>query len=176
MITSLFTERLYLRKMVPADSASLFKIWSDPDITKFMNISNFSNEGQATEMIHYINALSKENKAIRFSIIELTSNEIIGSCGFNYFDFENAKAEIGYDIAKQSWGKGYAPEAISSLLNYGFETIEMNRIEAKIEPGNINSIKVLRKLNFTFEGTLRQAEKIHGKFIDLNMYSKLNTD
>lgn len=176
MRTELYTERLHLRKMKVSDSSSLFKIWSDPDVTRFMDVESFTDENQAIEMIKLLDGLAQDNKAIRFSIIEIESNEIIGSCGYNSLDFENAKAEIGYDIAKASWGRGYASEAISSLLDYAFSSLNLNRIEAKVEPENINSIKVLQKLNFTFEGTLRQYERINGKFTDLNMYSKLKTD
>lgn len=127
-------------------------------------------------MIKLLDELSQANKAIRFSIIEIESNEIIGSCGYNSIDFENAKAEIGYDIARAFWGRGYASEAICSLLDYAFSSLKLNRIEAKVEPENVKSVKVLQKLNFTFEGTLRQYEKVNGKFNDLNMYSKLRTD
>ncbi|NOU92503.1 GNAT family N-acetyltransferase [Paenibacillus sp. LMG 31456] len=176
MITELHTERLHLRKMKVSDSSSLFKIWSDPDVTKFMNVSCFTNENQAKEMITLLDDLSQDSKAIRFSIIKIESDEIIGSCGFNSLDFENAKAEIGYDIAKSFWGRGYASEAIYSLLDYAFSSLKMNRIEAKVEPENVKSIKLIQKLNFTFEGTLRQYERVNGKFNDLNIYSKLISD
>ncbi|UNK21021.1 GNAT family N-acetyltransferase [Paenibacillus sp. N3/727] len=176
MITELHTERLHLRKMKVSDSSSLFKVWSDPDVTKFMNVSCFTNENQAKEMITLLDDLSQDSKAIRFSIIKIESNEIIGSCGYNSLDFENAKAEIGYDIAKSFWGRGYASEAIYSLLDYAFSSLKMNRIEAKVEPENVNSIKLLQKLNFTFEGTLRQYERVDGKLNDLNIYSKLISD
>ncbi|MEC0239954.1 GNAT family protein [Paenibacillus dokdonensis] len=176
MTTELQTERLYLRKMKLSDSPSLFNTWSDPDVTKFMNINCFTDENQAKDMINLLDELSQDNKAIRYSIIEIESNEIIGSCGFNSLDFENEKAEIGFDIGRAFWGRGYAPEAISSLLNYAFSSLKLNRIEAKVEPENVNSIKVLQKLNFTFEGTLRQYERVNGKFIDINIYSKLKTD
>lgn len=176
LITELHTERLHLRKMKVSDSSSLFKIWSDPDVTKFMNVSSFTNENQAKEMITLLDDLSQDSKAIRFSIIKIESNEIIGSCGFNSLDFENAKAEIGYDIDKSFWGRGYASEAICSLLDYAFSSLKMNRIEAKVEPENVNSIKLLQKLSFTFEGTLRQYERVDGKFNDLNIYSKLISD
>lgn len=79
-------------------------------------------------------------------------------------------------LVKLFWGKGYAPEAILSLMDYAFSTLEFNRIEAKVESENINSIKVLQKLNFTFEGTMRKCEKSNEKFIDLSIYSKLITD
>lgn len=176
LITELHTERLHLRKMKVSDSSSLFKIWSDPDVTKFMNVSCFTDENQAKEMINLLDGLSRNSKAIRFSIIKKESNEIIGSCGFNSFDFENENAEIGYDIAKSFWGRGYASEAICSLLDHAFSSLKLNRIEAKVDPENVNSIKLLQKLNFTFEGTLRQYEKVEGKFNDLNIYSKLISD
>ena len=176
MKNELFTERLHLRKMTVSDSPALFNIWSDPDVTKFMNISPFTNESQAKEMIQILDKLSQTNKAIRYSMIDLKSKEIVGSCGFNSIDFENARAEIGYDIAKICWGMGYAPEGIRALIKYAFEDLQLNRIEAKVEPANLNSIKVLQKLNFTFEGTLRQYEKSKGNFIDINMYSLLKTD
>ncbi len=176
MIKELNTERMYLRRMEVSHSPSLFKIWSDPDVTKFMNISSFTQEVQAKEMIELFEGLAQTNEAIRFSMIERKSNEIIGTCGFNFIDFENAKAEIGYDLAKAYWGMGYAPEGISALFTYAFETLKLNRIEAKVEPANVNSIRVLQKLNFTFEGTFRQYEISKGNFIDINMYSLLSTD
>lgn len=174
--TELHTKRLYLRKMKVSDASSLFRIWSDPDVTKFMNVSSFTREIQAKEMIELLDGLAQTNEAIRFTIIELESTKIIGSCGYNSLDFEHAKAEIGYDITKEFWGKGYASEAIYSLVEYAFMTLELNRIEAKVHPENVNSIKVLQKLNFTFEGTLRQTERVNGQFHDLNIYSKLRTD
>lgn len=176
LITELHTERLHLRKMKVSDSSSLFKVWSDPDVTKFMNVSCFTDENKAKEMINLLDDLSRDSKAIRFSIIKKESNEIIGSCGYNSFDFENEKAEIGYDIAKSFWGRGYASEAICSLLDHAFSSLKLNRIEAKVDPENVNSIKLLQKLNFTFEGTLRQYERVEGKFNDLNIYSKLISD
>ncbi|WFR64788.1 GNAT family N-acetyltransferase [Paenibacillus amylolyticus] len=176
MITELHTERLSLRKMKLSDSASLFNIWSDPEVTRFMNISPFTDEHQAIAMINMLDDLSQENKAIRFAIIVRESNEIIGSCGYNSLDYDNLKAEIGYDIARSHWGKGYATEAISSLLAHAFSTMKLNRIEAKVDPYNVNSIMLLQKLNFTCEGTLRAYERAGETFNDLNMYSKLATD
>ncbi|KOS69346.1 GNAT family acetyltransferase [Lysinibacillus contaminans] len=176
MKTELHTERLHLRTMKASDSHSLFKIWSDPDVTKFLNISSFTYEEQSTEIFALLGELARDNIASNFTIIERESNEIIGTCGFNSIDFENSKAEIGVSIAKAYWGMGYASEGINALVNYTFQTLELNRIEAKVEPENVNSIKVLTKLNFTFEGTLRQYEKSKGKLIDINMYSRLRTD
>lgn len=163
LITELHTERLQLRKMKVSDSSSLFTVWSDPDVTKFMNVSCFTDVEQAKEMIKLLDDLSQDRKAIRFSIIKKESNEIIGSCGYNSLDFDNLKAEMGYDIAKSSWGRGYASEAVSTLVDHAFSSLKLNRVEAKVDPQNVNSIKLLQKLRFTLEGT----------FNDLHMYSRL---
>lgn len=176
LITELRTERLILKKMTVTDSSSLFKIWSDPEVTKFMNINNFNDEKQAAQMIELLDKLSQENKAIRYSIYHLESEQIIGSCGYNLLDFENSKAEIGYELGKEYWRNGFATEVILKLLDYAFNTLHFNRIEAKVEPANTNSIRLLEKLNFQFEGTLRKSERSKDTFIDLNLYSKLTTD
>lgn len=176
LIRDLSTKRLILRKMQVSDSDSLFQIWSNPEVTRFMNIDRFTDKKQAKEIILLFDKLSQENTAIRYSIIELESNKIIGSCGFNIIDYENAKTEIGYEINKDYWGKGYAPEAVTCLIRYAFKDLKLNRIEAKVEPENLNSIKVLRKLNFLFKGKMRKVERSKGRFIDLNLYSLLITD
>ncbi|MFD1064827.1 GNAT family N-acetyltransferase [Oceanobacillus locisalsi] len=176
MKEELFTKRLCLRKIRPADASALFAIWSDPAVVAFMNISAFTHESQATEMINTLNELAETNQAIRYSVIDLGSQEIIGSCGFNSIDSENARVEIGYDIAKAHWGNGYAPEAIQALIHEAFYRSGINRIEAKVEPANMNSVKVLQKIGFTFEGTLRQYEKVKGELIDMDMYSLLKAD
>ncbi|KPU57426.1 acetyltransferase family protein [Bacillus wiedmannii] len=152
MITELQAQRLHLRQMKESDSLSMLKIWSNRDVTKFMNISNFTDKNQAKDMIHFLNELAQNNKALRFTIIEKESHQIIGSCGYNFLDFENSKTEIGYDISKTFLGKGYAPEAISALLDYAFTHLKLNRVEAKVEPKNVNSIKVLQNYNSLLKG------------------------
>lgn len=100
MITELHTNRLYLRQMKETDAADLFQVWSDPEVARFMNISPFTAEQQAVEMIRMLADLAQKKQAIRFSIMEKESGTIMGSCGYNYLDFEQARAEIGYDLAR----------------------------------------------------------------------------
>lgn len=177
MITNvLCTKRLFLRKMTEDDSHCLFTIWSNPDVTKFMNIESFLNENQAKEMIHFLNGLSTQNKAVRYTIVEAKTNQIIGSCGFNTLDYENRKAEIGYELDIAFWGKGYGTEAVSCLVNYAFKQLHFVRIEAEVEPENLSSVKLLQKLHFILEGTRRKSGKSKGKSTDLHLYSRLQTE
>ncbi len=175
-MNDLTTERLTLKKIQENDAAGLFAVWSDPDVTRFMNIPAFTGEDQAKEMITILAALAKENKALRYTIRMKDSGQIIGSCGYNVLDFDNQRTELGYELAKGHWGNGYASEAIRELSRYAFTELGLHRIEAKVEPENDNSIRLLQKLGFTFEGTLRDAEKAKGRFVDLAMYAKLSSD
>lgn len=158
------------------DAPLLFGFWSDPMVTKHMNIETLTDVSQAQQMILLLQRLQMENKAIRWTILLRHSNEVIGSCGFNYLDYENERAEIGYDIGSPYWGKGYAPEALRAIIHYGFDSLRLNRVEAKVEPENLNSIKVLKKLRFVEEGKLRQYEKSKGEFVDVIMFSILRTE
>lgn len=172
------SERLLLRTMTEADAPRLFEIWSSPDVTKFMNIDPFTDVKQAADMIAFLNGLSLENKAVRYAVIEKQSDAIIGSCGFNELDYGQRRAEIGYDLDPAYWGKGYAPEAIGCLLAYAFGELGMNLIEAKVEPENVNSVKVLRKLRFTFAGALSSGEDAGSgpSSPPLNLYTRSRED
>ena len=169
------TDRLYLRKMTESDSKRLFEIWSDPIVTQYMNIEELSDEAQAKEMIQLINELADENKAIRYTIIEKQTKELIGTCGFNEIDEKNGIAEIGYELDQMFWGKGYAPEAIKYLVQYAFAKLKLTEIIAKVNHENNNSIRALQKLGFTFKGIVREYEEtIHG-YMNFNVYCKRNT-
>lgn len=111
MIENIDTERLRLQKMEKADAKSLLAIWSDPDVTKYMNINQFTQEEQALEMIELLEQLAKQYKAIRFSIFEKASNHIIGSCGFNMLDYDNALTEIG-----MIWARNIGEKAMQQKL------------------------------------------------------------
>lgn len=79
-------------------------------------------------MIHFLNELAQNNKAMRFTIIKKEFNQIINSYGYNSLDFENSKTEIDYYISRTLWGKGYTPEAISTLLDYAFTHLKLNLV------------------------------------------------
>lgn len=76
------------------------------------------------------------------------SNKLIGTCCLGNFVKDARRCELGYDIMKSEWNKGYATEAIKAIVDFAFNTMNLNRIEAFITPGNDSSINVLRKLNF----------------------------
>lgn len=91
------TERLFLSEMTLADTEILFGYWSDDSVTRYMNIEPFQSLQPVEEMIRMLRQLEIEGKALRCVIILQATGEIIGTCGFNYIDHENHRAEIAYD-------------------------------------------------------------------------------
>ncbi|MCR6097687.1 GNAT family N-acetyltransferase [Salipaludibacillus agaradhaerens] len=176
MLTERQTERLVMRQVKAEDAESLFPIWSDPRVTQFMNITTFSHKNEAVNMINYLNELAEQQQALRFSIIEKKSGRIIGSCGYHLLDLKNEKTEIGYELGYPYWRKGYGTEVVKDLIDAAFLELNLHRIEAKVEPNNVNSIRLLEKVNFLYEGTLRESEKSGDTYSDLQLYSLLKTD
>jgi ribosomal-protein-alanine N-acetyltransferase len=171
------TDRLILRQMTLEDVPALFKIWSDPEVTKYINITAFKEESQAREMIELLNRLAEEKKAIRWAITLKEDQKVIGSGGFNTWLKEEAfRGEIGYDLDRGYWGRGIMTEVLRALISFGFGPMKLNRIEAMVEPENIASIKLLKKNGFWEEGLLREYQVSKEKFIDLQIFSLLKRE
>lgn len=168
------TERLFLSEMTLADTEILFGYWSDDSVTRYMNIEPFQSLQPVEEMIRMLRQLEMEGKALRCVIILQATGEIIGTCGFNYIDHENQRAEIAYDLGTRFWKRGYATEAVQALMEWGIESFKLHRMEAKVDSRNEASISLLEKLGFQEEGLLRDYEKIGTEYQDLKLFSWLN--
>jgi [ribosomal protein S5]-alanine N-acetyltransferase len=176
MKRELQSKRLHLVQTENKHAPALFAFWTNPVVTRFLNMDSFSTLDEVKTIITLSNQLAEINQAIRYTIFLGNTNRIIGSCGFNYMDFENGRAEIGYDLGNEYWGEGYGSEAVLTLIDYWFHGLGMNRVEAKVDPRNSQSIKLLETLGFQFEGLLRQSERCEQEYIDVRMYSKLKND
>lgn len=103
-------------------------------------------------------------------------NEAAGRIGLHHVDAKNKSAAIGYWLAKEQEGKGIITRSCKALLNFGFNELQLNRIEIKCGDRNNKSEAIPQKLSFKREGLLRQAEFVNGKFIDLHLYSLLKEE
>ena len=83
---------------------------------------------------------------------------------------------MGYILRSQSWGKALMSESLRSLVNYGFTNLNLNRIEADIDPRNERSERVLQRLGFVKEGHLRQRWIVSGEVSDSALYGLLRSD
>lgn len=170
------TDRLILRQVTSNDANSLLTYLSDIDVMKYVGLEPFKSIDDVLDEISWYNSIFEKETGIRWGISLKGQEKIIGSCGFLNRVAEHYRAELGFELSKEHWGKGIASEAIKNVICYGFEQMNLQRIEALIELPNIPSQKVVERQGFIREGLLRSYEYTCGKFDDLYMYSMLKRD
>lgn len=170
------TERLSCRQIIDADAAILHEIWSDPEVTRYFSLEPFQSITETREMMELLNSLPRINQGIRWAVVRSTDGMLLGTCGFHNHKPEHCRAEMGYELGRPYWGKGFMSEAIRAILRYGFTTASFNRVEAFVNYGNENSTRLLGRAGFHLDGLLRQYELNRGKFVDQYCYSLLKAD
>lgn len=170
------TNRLILRQPIKDDASDMLEYLSDQDVVKHMGLLPFQSIEEAHGEIQWYNSILKDGSGIRWGITLKENNRMIGSCGFLNMAAEHSRAEIGYELSQDYWGKGIAGEALEAVVHYGFNHLHFERIQALIEPENIPSQKLVEAKGFMREGLLRHYECTNGKFDDLYMYSLLRSD
>ena len=175
-IETIKTERLILREIVNDDVKEIFEIFSDEDVTKYDWFVPIKDTNTALKFIQHYKEEFDNKEEITWGIALKETNELIGICCLGDFELDSRRAEIGYDIKKTEWNKGYATEALKAVVLYGLCNMNLNRIEAFITPGNDASVKVLKKIGFTQEGIVRERDLIKGKLEDGIIMSMLKKD
>ena len=164
-------ERLYLSPINP-DDFELFTEWvNDPDVAKY--VSQHRKVLSLNAEKDFLEVLSKDG--YNFSIVLKENNQLIGSIGFPKFNLIDGTAEIGLLIGpKDQKGKGYGPEAMELLINYGFNTLNLMNIELGVYAFNDRGIKAYKKIGFKEYGRRTKAKFSDGQYHDLIMMEILN--
>jgi len=170
------TKRFILRKGIVDDAQDIFMLYSDENVVKYIPLTLFTSVEDAIYEINWYDKIFKEKTGLRWVIEETKTQKVIGTCGYLNYENEHNRIEIGYDLKPEYWGKGIMQEALSSIIHFAFTSMGINKIEAKVEPENTSSIRLLEKLNFCQEGILRQHEYENGKYIDLAILSILKSE
>lgn len=173
MFPILESERTILRQFKESDLENVFKGLSHPDVIKYYGISFDSLEATKEQLTWFAN-LEKNGTGIWWAVISKIDGKFLGAGGLNDLSTKNKKAEIGFWLLPESWGKGYMTETMPVIFNYAFNNIGLHRIEGFVEPDNVNCKKALAKLNFNLEGTMRDCEFKNGKFISWEIYAKFS--
>lgn len=164
--------RIELRSIIDSDQENIFFGLSNPDVIKYYGISFKTFEATREQMIWFKN-LEKNGTGKWWTIYSSITGEFLGAAGFNDLNKELKKAEIGFWLLPEFWGKGYMQEAMPLICNYGFNELELIRIEGIVESENLNCKRAIEKLGFTLESTSRDSELKKGKLISLDTYIKL---
>lgn len=174
----LATERLILRRYTLEDAAAMYENWaSDPCVTEFLtwprHDSVKTSEGILSEWIESYQNPGFYNWAI---VLKEEGTFPIGNISVVKADDSVKMAQLGYCIGKKWWNHGIVSEAVEAVIHFLFTEVGMNRIEARHDPKNPNSGKVMIKCGMQYEGTLREADCNNQGICDCAMYAILAKD
>lgn len=171
------TDRLKLRLFEEKDVDDIYEYCSDDEVTKYLPFSTYKSKQNAIDRIQFcLEGYNKLENPILWAIEYKEENKLIGGIDFIKWDYDSSCAEIGYILNRKYWNRGIMTEALKEVIKFGFEKMELNRIQIKCDERNIASSKVMEKNGLKYEGTLRQKEYIKGEYINLKMYSILKEE
>lgn len=175
-IPTLETKNLILRPLKMSDLDDLYEYANDPDVYKHGMWRPYPSREDCAEDLEDLVKQYDTDKFWWWALECKADNKMIGRCDLTDVVPRVGRAEMGYALNKNYWGKGYATEAIQAVLKYAFETMNLNRVAATVLTDNAASIHLLEKVGMQREGTLRQDTKIRGYLEDLHLYAILKSE
>jgi len=169
------SKRLFLRPFENSDLDKVFEGLSNPEVIRYYGVSFDSLEATKSQMEWFEN-LEKTGTGVWRAMRLKNEDSFLGAIGLNNLSQEHRKAEIGFWLLPRYWGKGYISEALECVLEDAFYRLNLHRIEAFVETGNLNSKKALEKFQFELEGTMKDYEIKNGTFISVSVYAKFKNN
>ena len=173
---TLQTERLTLRWFAPSDAEGLFAIFSDPAVVRYWSSPEWTDIGYANKMIEETLAAYASGEGVRLAVVLKATGELVGQINLHHMFHSNRRCEVGYALARAHWGKGYVTEAMQAALDYAFGPLNLNRIEADIDPRNDASAKVLQRMGFKEEGYMRVRWIVKEEVCDTIYFGLIKSD
>ncbi len=167
------TNRLLLRQVSPADEQGLFQSYSDPVVMKYLSTPLDNRDAIQGVLEDYIQGFAEGNSLI-WTISLKQTGMFAGTAGFEEFSFLDGKADLGFTLLQSYQGNGYMTEALLKILSYGFNTMNINRIQATVVPENTSSSTLLKRLGFSKEGHMKKSVFFNGSFHDELIFALLN--
>ena len=171
------TARLVLREFVPGDWPDVLAFQRDPRYLRYYAWTDRS-EAEVREFVQMFVSQQAERPRRKFqlAIILPDSGRLIGDCGIRRKPGNEWEADIGYELSPEHWGRGYATEAASALVDFGFRELQLHRISSWCIADNAASAGVLERLGLRQEGRLRENEYFKGRWWDTLLYGLLESE
>ena len=170
----LATARLLLNQITPADAPAIFELRSNKEVMKYIDRPLAQTLDDALALIKLVTGMLQSNEAITWGIFPKEQRTtLMGTIGFWRIQKEHYRAEIGYMLHPSLQGKGIMQEAMTTVLDYGFHTMNLHSVEANVNPSNEASIRLLEKMGFVREAYFKENYFYNGQFLDSAVYSLL---
>ncbi|TWD81475.1 RimJ/RimL family protein N-acetyltransferase [Kribbella amoyensis] len=171
---TLQTERLRLRPFDDADADALFTLHSNAYVLRYWDSPPWTEPARAERFIKACRQLEEDGAGARLAVE--SDGAFIGWCGLTSWNPDFRSASLGYCFGEAAWGHGYATETARAVLRWAFDTLDLNRVQAEADTRNVASARVLEKLGFVHEGTLREDCIVNGDVSDSWVYGLLRRD
>jgi len=173
---TLQTPRLRLRPFTEADKDVIYALMSNAHVLRYWDAPPWSERVQADRFLARCKEMAAEGSGVRLAIERANDGVFIGWCAFMNWDPTFRSAMMGYCLAEAAWGQGFATEAAGALLQWAFDTLDLNRVQSGADTRNRASERVLEKLGFVREGVLREACIVNGEVSDDSVYGLLRRE
>jgi RimJ/RimL family protein N-acetyltransferase len=173
---TLRTERLRLRPFTRADADDLFALHSSASVLRYWDAPPWTEPARAERFLAACRTIADDGTGARLAIDRTSDEAFLGWCGLTRWNPDHRSASLGYCLAEAAWGHGYATEAARAVLQWAFDTLDLNRVQAEADTRNVASARVLEKCGFVREGTLREDCVVDGEVSDSWVYGLLRRE
>ncbi|HEX8825096.1 MAG TPA: GNAT family protein [Archangium sp.] len=175
-LPTLETPRLRLRWLTEADVPALYELFSNREVTRYWSWSAYTELAQAETLLRNVHKFFAERSLFQWGIARREDDKVVGTCTLAELSGQHRRASLGYALDRAHWGQGHGREAVSRVMEFGFTTLELHRLEADVDPRNAGSIKVLEGLGFQREGYQRERYFLDGEVQDAVLYGLLRRE
>jgi RimJ/RimL family protein N-acetyltransferase len=175
--TTIETARLRLRRFADADLPTFIAYRNDPAIARFQSWEGIT-EAEAVAFVREQEARPAgiPGEWLQIAIERKDKGRMIGDCAFNVMEDDARQAEIGYTLAREAHGQGFATEAVAALLTYLFTALDLHRVVATVDARNTGSVALLERLGMRREGHFLQNVWFKGAWGDEYLYAILRDE
>ena len=173
LITHIEADRVALRPVAATDLPALLAINGDPQVTQFLPYATWLSLDDGAAWLARMEALGATGTGQQLVVVRRADAAVIGTLLLFKHDAGSQRLELGYVLARAHWGQGLMREALQAVCGQLFGTLGVRRIEAEVNPANVASCRLLTRVGFTPEGTLRQRWVGKGVAYDTHVFGCL---
>jgi len=168
--------RVHLRGPRADDADAVFTLFADPDVMRYWSRPPMTVRAEAEGLIDEIGESFSTRAGFNWMVVQPEDDAVIGTVALFRFEPRHRRAEIGYSLRSDHWGRGLAAEAVTVMLDWAIRTLGLHRVEADIDPRNEGSRKLLERLGFASEGVLRERYFVGDEVSDTELFGLLAED
>jgi [ribosomal protein S5]-alanine N-acetyltransferase len=168
------SDRVLIRAIEEADMADLLVMNQDDQVVRFLPYTKWLTLDDGLAWLARVRKLEAAGTAVQLVMVDKASGRVIGACVLFKYDEGSSRAELGFAMAREFWGKGLMLEALTVLIDHAFAVRGVRRLEAEANSLNGASCRLLERLGFVSEGLMRQRYRVKGAIYDTRVFGLLS--